>query len=132
GRGRRDGLDSVARDGKVDRVGLAGGGVGIEEGLAERAGAAVAGIGHGEAGQQRPALHPLQSRTEAHRGSRPPGAASAGGSPARSRVPWRGGAAHGRVRSGTMGIPGGWIPDSRIPTSKTLATSIAIASGYVP
>ena len=41
GRGRRDRLDAGTRDGEVDRIRPARGGVGIEDGLAERAGAAV-------------------------------------------------------------------------------------------
>ena len=40
----------------------AGGGVGIEDRLAERAGAAVAGVGDQEGRQQRPVFHPLEAR----------------------------------------------------------------------
>jgi hypothetical protein len=72
-RARRDRPDALAGEGKVDRVPGAGGGVGIEDGLAERAGAAVAGIGHREAAQQRPVLHDFEAGSEpeqrpAHRG----------------------------------------------------------------
>ena len=43
----------------------AGGGVGVEDRLAERAGAAVGGVGHHEGGQQRPVLHQLEAGPEA-------------------------------------------------------------------
>ena len=40
-------------------------GVGIEDRLAERAGAAVVGVDHQEGGQQRPVFHGLEPRAEA-------------------------------------------------------------------
>src|SRR5262249_25691705 len=52
--GRVDGVDAGAGDVEVDEVQAAGVGVvvGVGDGLAQRAGAAVAGVGYGEDGQQ--------------------------------------------------------------------------------
>ena len=64
GRGGCDCLNPLAGDVEVNCVRCPAGGVGIEDRLAERAGAAVAGVAHQEAGEQRAVLHQLQAGAE--------------------------------------------------------------------
>ena len=69
GRDRNDRLDAVARDGEVDRVRAPRRGIGVEDGLAERAGAAVGrrrdreqAVGDEELGPERRGAGRLGSR----------------------------------------------------------------------
>ncbi len=63
-RERIDRLHAGAADIEVNRAGRPYGIVRIKNSLAERAGAAVAGVGHQEGGQQRPVLHDFQAGAE--------------------------------------------------------------------